>query len=184
MRKAEQVKAVLRQMLQNDPVLSGTVTSVSESKRTCTVQLDNGIKVYNVMLNAVKEAAKGITVIPVNKTNVQMIAISDTDFLIISIEEPKKVLWDIDGVTLEVKKDLFEINGGENGGLVMIKELKENLDALKKFVMKIHSSLPSAFSAVGASTAANGANGATSYNGAMAGQAINFKDMENKKVKH
>jgi hypothetical protein len=43
--------------------------------------------------------------------------------------------------------------------------------------------LPSAFNAVGASTAASGAAGATSYNTSMTGKTISFSDMENTKIK-
>jgi hypothetical protein len=50
-------------------------------------------------------------------------------------------------------------------------------------VEAIHSALPSAFNAIGASTAANGALGATSYNGSMAGKAVQLKDMENNRIK-
>lgn len=90
----------------------------------------------------------------------------------------------VDGSTIEVKPDEILFNGGDLGGLVKIEELKKNLDSLKSFVEAIHSALPSAFSAVGAALASNGALGATAYNGSMAGQIIRFEDMENEKVKH
>lgn len=75
-------------------------------------------------------------------------------------------------------------NSGEFGGLVKIGELKNNLDQLKQFCEKMHASLPTAFSAIGVGSAANGTTGATSYSGAMAGNMITFSDMENKDVKH
>lgn len=87
-----------------------------------------------------------------------------------------------DKSAIEVKNDKILINGGDLGGLVMIKELKENLDSLKKFVEAIHNALPPAFSAIGAAMSANGILAANAYNGTMAGKTILIKDMENKKV--
>jgi hypothetical protein len=85
-------------------------------------------------------------------------------------------------VCSELDKIIF--NGGNLGGLVNLQELKDNLDSLKQFIEAIHSTLPSAFNAIGASTAANGALGATSYQGAMAGKMVQFKDMEDKNILH
>jgi hypothetical protein len=93
---------------------------------------------------------------------------SDNSFVITACSELEKVVF----------------NGGQLGGLVKLQELKDNLDSLKQYVEAMHSALPSAFSAIGASTAANGALGATSYNGSMAGKAVQLKDMEDKKVLH
>lgn len=80
--------------------------------------------------------------------------------------------------------ELVEWNGGVNEGLVKVKALEDNLNALKNYVEAINASLPGAFRAVGASSAANGANGASSYNLAMTGQNIQFVDMQNEKIKH
>jgi hypothetical protein len=78
--------------------------------------------------------------------------------------------------------DRIVFNGGQLGGLVKLQELNENLDSLKQYVEAIHNALPTAFNAIGASTAANGASGAASYQGTMAGKAVQLKDMENKKI--
>lgn len=90
----------------------------------------------------------------------------------------------VDGSTIEVKPDVILFNGGDLGGLVKIEELKKNLDSLKMFVETMHAALPGSFSAILAAMSANGALGAQAYNAAMAGQAIQFEDMENEKVKH
>ncbi|MFR9574301.1 MAG: hypothetical protein SNG79_01415 [Rikenellaceae bacterium] len=90
----------------------------------------------------------------------------------------------IDGKDLNINADQTTFNGGGNGAMVKIAELESNLDSLKTYVEAINSALPTAFSAIGASTAAVGANGATSYQGAMASQVILFEDMANDKIKH
>lgn len=80
--------------------------------------------------------------------------------------------------------ELEENNGGDNGGIVNVKELKDNFDSLKSFVEAMHAALPTAFSAIGAGTAAAGSAGGTSYSTAMIGKLINIKDMEDTKITH
>ncbi len=80
--------------------------------------------------------------------------------------------------------DSIVFNKGEYGGLVKIKELEDNLKALKDYVEAMNQALPTAFNAVLASTSANGALGAQSYSGSMSGKSINLKNMENEKIKH
>ncbi|MEG1572870.1 MAG: hypothetical protein RR328_04880, partial [Bacteroidales bacterium] len=75
--------------------------------------------------------------------------------------------------------DEVALNGTSNKGLVKIKELEENLKALKDYVEAMNTALPPAFTAIGAAMAAVGANGTTTYQGGMAGKIILFKKMEN-----
>lgn len=84
---------------------------------------------------------------------------------------------------LKLTKDGILFNEGSLGGLPKLDELKENLEALKTFVMAMHQAMPSAFTAVGAAMASSGAAGGTSYSQAMLGKNITLKDMENPKVK-
>lgn len=80
--------------------------------------------------------------------------------------------------------DLVVYNEGENGGLINVAKLNENLNSLKSFVESINSAIPNALTAVGAGAAANGPAGATSYNTAMAGKTIEIKAMEDTKITH
>ena len=89
----------------------------------------------------------------------------------------------IDDTTMEATSEGIVFNGGALNGLVKLDELKSNLESLKNYVEAINSALPQAFNAVGASTAASGALGATAYNASMAGKMISLKDMENTKIK-
>ena len=77
------------------------------------------------------------------------------------------------------------LNGDGKGGLVMIKELKENLDTLKDYIKNtLEPAIGDGFTAVGSSTAANGANGKTAFDLKTAAKVITLKDMENTNVKH
>jgi hypothetical protein len=130
----------------------------------------NGLD-FEVRLQAVSgKADKGHIPIPAVGSEVFCVSEgnSDNSFVVAICSELEKVVF----------------NGGQLGGLVKLQELKDNLDSLKQFVEAVHSALPTAFNAVGASTAANGALGATSYQGAMAGKMVQFKDMEDKKILH
>lgn len=126
---------------------------------------------FEVRLQAVTgKADKGYIPVPAVGSEVFCVSEgnSDNSFVVVACSELEKVVF----------------NGGQLGGLVKLQELKDNLDSLKQYVEAIHNALPGAFSAIGASTAANGALGATSYNGSMSGKIIQLKDMEDKKILH
>ncbi|MCH5243413.1 MAG: hypothetical protein J1F29_00745 [Lentimicrobiaceae bacterium] len=97
----------------------------------------------------------------------------------------------IDGVELEVKgnkikvkADEIELNGGNNNGLAKVDVVKYNLDEIEKYLTAMNTAISMGFNGVGSGLTAAGPAGAGAYNGAMEGQNIVFKDMENKKVKH
>jgi hypothetical protein len=105
---------------------------------------------------------------------------------VIAVEEPEKI--EITGENLSLLIDMaagrITVNNGELGGMVKIRELNDNLKSIADYVKAINSALPSAFNAVLAGTAANGALGAQSYNSAMAGKTVVIKDMEDKNITH
>ena len=76
------------------------------------------------------------------------------------------------------------LRGDEYGGLVKISDLNDNLTAIKQHLNNLQAAITSGISAVGAGPAANGATGATAFTNAMAGKVLDFKNMENKEVKH
>lgn len=184
------------------------VTKVDESARTCTVLIDE-IEYENIALYAVElPDLKGFVFIPAVGSAVLVSRIggeryyvtmfSEIDKVLLTIGEKVEAAMDaaeltytndkvslkITGTDVELTADQITLNGGCFDGLVKVRELEKNLDSIKKFVEAMHGALPAAFSAVGAAMAAVGANGATSYNGGMAGKAIKIGDMENTKVTH
>ncbi len=197
--RIEEIIEGLQRLLKN-PGSSFIASVMKDNGDTVDVKDLNEVEYLQVRKIAT-EKAKGLILTPVTDSYVIVSRIANSDDLFVSVfSEVEKVEMVVGKVevsvdteainittgdtTIQVNKDGIICNGGKLGGLVMIKELKENLDNLKKYVEAINSALPSAFSAVGASTAANGALGAQSYQGSMVGKNIQFENMENDKVKH
>jgi hypothetical protein len=157
------------------------------SGRTCSVRIDETLTVTDVRLRAVINTnAEQVLLTPKAGSYVLVVDLSGgnhRDLAVIACSEVEEVNIRIGNTTAVINAGGMVFNGGENGGMVKLQELQDNLDSLKQYVEAINSALPSAFSAVGAGTAANGATGATSYQGAMAGQTVHLKDMENEKIK-
>ncbi|MEG1499380.1 MAG: hypothetical protein RR393_08215 [Bacteroidales bacterium] len=106
-----------------------------------------------------------------------------TDTKIECVNDLLKLVVENNKLSIEGANEI-SLNGMQNGGLVKIKELEKNLNALKNYVEAINTALPTAFTAVGAAMGAVGASGAASYQGGMAGKVIVLQGMENEKVKH
>lgn len=198
---------IIRQMAQGGRQtvsLVCTVDAVDKDARTvdCT-PLDEGAPLLGVNLQANQESKVGVVSFPRVGSFVVVGFVADgsagvvllTDDVesveVVISDDTARVTMDEDGVrvevgndtTAELTKDGIVFNGGDLGGLVKVKELEDNLNQLKQYVEKLKSAVSSGISAVGASTAANGPLAAKDFDAAMASAVINFKDMENEKVK-
>jgi prolyl-tRNA editing enzyme YbaK/EbsC (Cys-tRNA(Pro) deacylase) len=169
----EQVRAALVEFIAKHIAVCfvGVVSDISKAESEAIVTVKYNDLDFEARLQAV--TGKGVGgFVPVPAVGSEVFCVSegnsDNSFVVASFSELKKII----------------INGGELGGLVKLQELQDNLNSLKQYMEAINSALPGAFNAIGASTAANGASGGANYQGAMAGKAIQFKDMEDKKVLH
>lgn len=175
--QAKAREAVKRFMELNQlTILQGEVTAVDATAFTCDVKLPNGLEVFSAMLKTTRKAGKGTVLIPKTGSSVRLLSLGFPDFLVISVEQVDKIYTDAETEIV--------YNGGENGGIPMIKELKENLEELKKYVEELNKQTSTGFQNVGAGSAANGPGAKTAFDLAMATQSIVFKDMENSKFKH
>jgi hypothetical protein len=169
------VRSVI-QKLAGDAVIQTYLCKVkSVNKDVCECEpVNGGANFLAVQLRAVTGLESGILITPK----------VDSHVIIGLLENDEAQAF----VMMYGEIETIELRGDAQGGLVQIKELKENIDALKKFVEAMHQALPSAFNAIlptaPAPFVASGALGATTYTGAMGGIIITIKDMENKKVKH
>ncbi|MDR3133225.1 MAG: hypothetical protein LBU42_04290 [Prevotellaceae bacterium] len=184
----EQVRAALAEFITKhiSVCFVGVVSDISKAESDGTVTVKYNDLDFEVRLQAVTgKTDKGYIPIPAVGSEVFCASEgnSDNSFVMIACSEIEKALLKIGSTSVEIISEKILINGGQLGGLVKLKELKDNLDSLKQYVEAIHSALPSAFNAIGASTAASGALGATSYQGSMAGKILQLKDMENDKIK-
>ena len=156
--------------------LVGEVKSVDGE--SCTVDVA-GLEIDEVRLTAVNDGADGKLLLTPKEGSMVLLADMSggtlRDLAVVGFTNVEKV---------EATCDSIELNGGDNGGLVNIESLKNNLDSLKKYVEAMKSAIANGFTSVGASTAANGPAGRATFEGAMAAQQINFEDMEDTKITH
>ena len=146
---------------------------VDWDNRTMTAEgVSDGLPYYNVQLGFgyvdIKPATDTVCLIGVLEGK-------DTLTFLINAEE-------VDLAEINVKKTVF--NGGDNSGLVKIERLKDNINALKEYCEALKTAISSGLSGVGESTAASGSAGKTTFETAMTGKSISFKDMEDKNITH
>lgn len=200
------IASAIRRMAQSGSTagcLVCTVTAVDRQARTIDcIPIDESAPLLGVNLQANQETNLGIVAFPREGSYVIVslmaetgagivIATDDIETLEVSIGQDKsRLLIDEDQLhlqmgqqaTLLLNKDGIALNGGKLGGMVKLQELQDNLNQLKRYIEAMNQAIGPALSAIGAGTAANGANGAKSYNQAMAAQNIELKDMENKNI--
>jgi hypothetical protein len=126
-------------------VLEGTIKSVDETNYTCVVDLINSdpnpekrVSVYNVPLKVLKKVKSSVIEIPTISTeeelNYCLLCYRYNNILtpqLIMVDKIDKVIYDINGKTLEITEDGFVFNGGENGGMVLINKLLERINNIE-----------------------------------------------------
>lgn len=181
-----------------------TVDTVDKETRTvdCT-PLDEGAPLLGVNLQANQESNFGIVAYPrvgsyvvvgfVAEGNAGIVLLTDdieaVEIVVsdstsrVEINE-EEVRIDVgEETSAELTKDGIVLNGGDLGGLVKIGMLEDNLRQIKTYVETLAKAVSSGLNAVGAAMSANGAAGAATFEGAMRGTLIDYKEMGNEKVK-
>jgi hypothetical protein len=105
-------------------------------------------------------------------------------YLIDAAEVEQHLIIDQSGFEWLLNNGNLTMNGDNFGAMIKIQELEDNLNQLKTYVENMKTSIGTGFTAVKAGTAADGPGGKTAFDGAMASQSINFKNMANDKIKH
>ena len=148
------------------PINSSWCKVKSVTDQTCTV-VDEELEIRGILLGFDKS---GVIVYPKVNTNVLVAFIDNTNTMgaVIMVEETENI----------------EMMGKDYGGIPILQKIEDNLNAIKNYLAVEKTAVVAGFNSVGVGSAANGPAGAASFNSAMAGQAITFSDMENKKVKH
>lgn len=173
-------------------LLTGQVESVDGE--TCTVTVGD-LKLTDVRLRSVVNGEDSkLLITPKKDSYVTLIDLSGElrELEVIGYSEIETIDIETDGdINIKCKGDTnldcdgtVTFNGGDHDGLVKLQELKDNLNSIKNYLSALKSAINTGLNGVGASTAASGAAGAAAFEVAMAGQTINFKNMENDKVKH
>lgn len=189
-----EIRNKIRAMMgQRTPLLlTGKVESVDGE--TCTVTVGD-LKLTDVRLRSVVNGEESkLLITPKTDSYVTLIDLSGElrELEVIGYSEIEAIDIETGGdINIKCKGDTnldcdgtVTFNGGDHDGLVKLQELKDNLNSIKNYLSALKSAISTGLNGVGASTAASGAAGALAFEGAMAGQMINFKNMENDKVKH
>ena len=161
------------------------VTAVDVDARTVDCEpLDESAPILGVNLQANQGLATGIVTFPKKGSHV-IVAMMNGGMggCVIATEEIERAEIVIGETSAELTKDGVVLNGGSLRGIVKIAELEENLNQLKNYVETLKSATSAGIKAVGAGPSANGTTGATIFDTKMGTASINFKEMENEKVK-
>lgn len=177
-KNAAKIRQSLKDLLATGEfVFPVTVKSVDEDTCTIDVVTAEGMDIFEVKLRAVKSEKYGCIIFPKVNTTVQICQINnDNDYLMLHADEVEKIYWKIQDTTKEVTKDGFIYNGGQNDGMVKVKELTQKINALENKVNQIIAQYNSH------SHSANGASTTTLVTGTL--QVTNKNDLENTKIKH
>lgn len=113
----------------------GTAKNVDEQKRTCDIEIDTDLTLLNCRLNAVVDNYDNqLLVLPKEGGKVAFAPIDGqmTDVLVIGYSDIEKVLLKVGESEIEIADGSIVINGGDNDGMVKIKELTDKLNALEQ----------------------------------------------------
>lgn len=189
-----EIKRRIRGMYGQHTPLLLTCKVESVDSETCTVSVGD-LKLTDVRLRSVVNGEESkllitpktgsfVTVIDLSGELRELEVIGYSEIEAIDIETGGDININCKGDTNIDCDGTVTFNGGDHDGLVKLQELKDNLNSIKNYLSALKSAISTGLNGVGASTAASGAAGAAAFEGAMAGQTINFKNMENDKVKH
>lgn len=153
--------------------------------RTCTVipvGMPDDAKLENVRLSADINGSAGLVVTPVEGSVVLVGRISAADHVVLVCSEIEKVELISGDATLEMADGEITMNGGGNGGLVIVAELVSKLNALEEKVNELLQTLQG----VVIQLAPSGTYPlATDFAAVMPIQPVTQPaDIENDKVKH
>ena len=140
------------------------VTSVNGATCNAKRVLDDKI-VERVRLNANVQEEKGLIIVPKVGSDVLITNIDGGASFVSQYSEIKKIELNVDSAII--------INDGQNGGLVEIKKLEENLEKIKTYLIALEAAL---------STSIAGLGGLLEI--VSSANDISFVNMENKTIKH
>jgi len=170
----DELRQILRKFIGDEkPTMLATVKSVDKEKCTCSIE-DDGIEYFNVRLRAITGKNTGIVMYPKIGTDVLVVKIEST--------EEWAVIYATEYESIEIEIDSLVINGGKNGGLVTIGDLKDNLDKLRDFVKDLATNIYTWGSVLDSLAGGVVATNQTAWNVIV--NTFQFKDMEDTKIKH
>lgn len=117
--EGEKIVEVLKKHLHRDVMTSGAVQSVDNAAFTCDVLCANGMEIPAAQLKTLKDATKGLVLIPAVGSEVWMINIGD-EWLVLSIEELDKIIGIVGNSTFTIDTDGYSLQrSGESLANIM-----------------------------------------------------------------
>lgn len=180
-------KSIRRIAGPNHPALmSGVVKAVQEGDGTCDVLMTGDDEVTGgVLINGVTENENGVIIIPAKDSIVWVAEIDGPGLLgIVKYSDTTKVTVKVGGVAeLSVADGEVVMNGGDNGGLVVVQALVDKINRLETklnaLVTKFNSHVHVTACGAGPGTASPTVTPETPI-----APATTVRDLENDKVKH
>lgn len=123
-----------------------TVTSIDETARTVDVQpIDDGAPLLAVNLQANQNAEVGIVQFPRIGSYVVVGMLDGYDAgVVLLTEDVEKVLATVGNMSIELKEEGIELNGGRLGGLVKVADLTTRLNAIEDDINNLKNAMASA----------------------------------------
>lgn len=173
------------ELLNRQHIFPATIDTVDG--RTCTVipvGMPDDAKLENVRLSADINGSAGLVVTPVEGSVVLVGRISAADHVVLVCSEIEKVELISGDATLEMAEGEITLNGGKNGGLVIVAELVKQLD---KLTARVDGILDAINSPTVVATPQDGGEvlwGLFQTEIAKIVEKEDFSEIENDKVKH
>ncbi len=153
---------------------------------TCTIAV-GGLEVSDVRLRAAINGS-GDHLLRIPRVGSQVVVADMSggqfrDLVAIEQSETERVDIAIGSTTVTIEDGQITINGGDNGGMVQIQELQQNLDNLKTYVENL---AIAAAVAMAPMSALDGGTSVTTFNTTQQNlkAAFQWANMENTTVKH
>lgn len=159
------------------------VDVVDEDKRVCDVSpIDGSAPLLDVKLQANQDSKHGVVVFPKKDSYVVVGFLTPDVGVVLMTDEIDKVDVAIGKTTIFADKDKIVFNGGENQGLIKIKELTKKLNGLKDTVDVLVNNFNAhthTYENINTSVTTS-----PTLNTAQAPQPFNESDYENDKIMH
>lgn len=156
------------------------VTNVGAA--TCDVKriLDD-LVIEDVRLNSTCNEEAGIIIYPERDSSVIVTDIDGHNHFISQFSEIDKIIIKTqNNIEIECLGEII-INGGNNGGLVMLEKLEDNLNKIKQYLNNLNTAISTG---LGSTVGNAGVAAASTFTGTMSSQSLFFENMENEKIKH
>lgn len=160
---------------------------------TCTIKIGD-TEIEGVRLTSVvNDSSTKLIVAPAVGSHVVVADISNgrmTDFAVIQYSEIDSLTFTIANTTLTVNADgitvnadAITLNGGDNGGVPIVEKIQSNFDKIKNYLDQLNVTIANSLTAIGASTAASGPTGASTFNASKPTLAA-WDNMEDTLITH